>query len=237
MLSVIDKILILTKQLYPRGRAFKMLEGGILEGLHNALKISEARAFDDAVSTLYAILPDNDNYTAEDATNAERYLGLITKLSVSLSDRKLAIARKINLPGLIKARQAWQYLEDQLQSAGFNVFVYENRFDNYPSGFITKTPYEVSGSSSIFTQLQYGQVRYGQQNYGQTYNNIIANSINEKDDLYFNYGTNLRKTFFIGGNPVGSFASVPAARHDEFRQLILKLKPLQTVGFLFINYT
>jgi len=31
-------------------------------------------------------------------------------------------------------------------------------------------------------------------------------------------------------------ADIPSVRKDEFRQLILKIKPAQTVGYLFINY-
>jgi len=50
-------------------------------------------------------------------------------------------------------------------------------------------------------------------------------------------GVFLTRILFVGGVTVGSFANVPLARKNEFRQLILKSKPLHAVGYLFINYT
>lgn len=231
-----DQILTLTKQLYPKGRAFKMPVGGDLEKLHKALLVSEAQAFEDAKSILSDLLPDNDDFSEDDATDWERRLGMITNTSVSLEDRKLAISRKLNFPGRVAARQSHLYMQQQLQAAGFDVYVFENRFPDYPSGYITKDPVEVSGDSSILQDLNHGEFNHGEQNHGGIYNNIIANSITQEGDRYFDIAGNFRRTFFIGGNPVGSFADVPAEREAEFRQLILNIKPVQTVGFLFINY-
>lgn len=233
---LIDKIKSLTKQLYPKGRAFKMPFGGDLEKLHNALQVSEAQAFTDAKSILFDILPDNDNFTSDDATNWERILGMINNTSVPLEDRKLAIQRKLNFPGVNKARQSHLYLQEQLQSAGFDVYVFENRFSNYPEGYITRDAVEVSGDSGIMQDVNYGEFNYGEENYGTIYNNLIANSITQAGDIGFDVGGNLRKTFFIGGTPLGTFANVPAEREEEFRQTILRLKPEQTVAFIFINY-
>ncbi len=235
-MQLMDRLMALTRQFYPTGRAFRMPFGGYLETLHFALNISEMQAYNDAVSILNDILPDNDGFTEGDATDWERRLGLITNPAVSLEDRKKAIARKMNSPNRNPARQNYLYIEEQLQLAGFDVYVFENIFPNYPSGYITQTPYEVSGSSEIITLMQHGDFQHGDQEHGGFYNNKIVNYINEIDDYSFNIGQNFRCTFFIGGNPLGTFANVPEARHDEFRQLILTLKPVQTVGYLFINY-
>lgn len=235
-MSFLDKIISLTRQLYPRGRAFYMPFNGNLERLHRALSLSEDRLQADIVSVLDSAIPDNDNFTEQDATDWEKRLGLITSEGVSLSDRKLAIKRKINFPGTIPARQSYLYLQDQLQAAGFDVYVYENRFPDGMGGYITKTPYEVSLDLGIFGQTQYGDGQYGATQYGLGYNNKIVNHIEEHLDFFFDTGDNLRSTFFIGGNPIGSFAIVNPNRKNEFRQLILKIKPVQTVGFLFVNY-
>ena len=72
-----QKIMALTRQLYPTGRAFKMPAGGWLEKLHHALGISEAKAYNDAVSLLNGLLPDNPNFTEEDASTWEVRLGMI----------------------------------------------------------------------------------------------------------------------------------------------------------------
>jgi len=133
-MTTLTKIKKLGKTLYPTGRAFKIPFGGVLDKLNSALSESEQRAFDDAVSILDSALPDNDNFTTGDATDWERRLGLITNPAVPLSDRKLAIIRKIRHPGNIPARQNFLYLQGQLQDAGFNVFVFENRFPTYADG-------------------------------------------------------------------------------------------------------
>lgn len=229
-----DKILKLAKQLYPTGRAFRMFKESELEMLNKALADSEARAYADAVSILDSALPDNQNFTAQDASDWERRLGLITNEAVSLINRKLAIIRKINHPGEIKARQNYLYLEGQLQSAGFNVYVHENRFSNGMGGYITRTPEEVSGLPGSF--FQHGDIQHGDIQHGRAPGSIVANHINEAQDSIFNLGSNLRCTFFIGASYLGDYADVEIERKDEFRQLILRIKPVQAVGFLFINY-
>lgn len=232
-MSIIGKIAQLTKQLYPTGRAFKMPIGSFFEKYHTALNLSEDRAYRDALSILDSALPDNDNFTAEDATDWERRLGLISNELVSLADRKLAIKRKMNHPGDIAARQHYLYLEGQLQAAGFDVYVYENRFDDGFGGYITMNPSDV-GLSGDPVQLADGQL--GDFQLGGAEFQIVANSIFQSIDASFDVGTNLRSTFFIGGTPIGTSADVDQERELEFRQLILKIKPAQTVAYLFVNY-
>lgn len=233
-MSTKDKILSLTKQLYPTGRAFRMFFGSELSKLHDGLAVSEAKAYDDAMSILDSALPDNDNFTADDATDWERRLGLITNDLVPLADRKLAIIRKMNHPGTIPARQHYLYIEGQLQAAGFNVYVYENIFPGYPSGYVTKTPEEVSGGPGIV--IQHGDIQHGDAQHGGYFFEKVVNSIDVDLDIVFNVGPDLRNTFFIGGSPLGTYANVDVNRKDEFRQLILKLKPAHLVAFLFVNY-
>lgn len=222
-----DKIIQLTKQLYPTGRAFKMPFGGYLEKLHYGLAESEVQAYEDAISILNSILPDNDNFTVDDATDWERRLGLITNQSTSLADRKLAIIRKLQAPGKNPAKGHYLNLERELQTAGFDVYV----FENIPA----ITPFAFSGISTT-TPIQHGQGQHGQIVHGLTYTNKIANRINEDEDLYFNLGGSYKSTFFIA-DAYGGLANVPLVRKDEFRQLILKIKQVQSIGFLYVNYT
>jgi len=226
-----DLIEKLSKLLFPTGRAFRIPPGGQFEKLISGLAKSESRAYDDAVSILNSLLPDNDFFTSDDATDWERRLGLITNPSVSLADRKAALIRKINHPGTIKARQNYLYVQQQLQDAGFNVYVYENIFLPGP---ITKTPLQVSLVSGNVFQL--GDRQLGQLQSGETYFQKVVNYIDEQLDSIFDEGSNLRNTFFIGGIPIGTYANVDVNRKNEFRQLILKLKPAQTVAYLFINF-
>lgn len=236
-MTTFEKITALTKQLYPTGRAFRMPFGGSWEKLHSALNLSEYRAYVDAVSVLDSALPDNDNFTSDDATAWEIRLGLITNILTPLADRKAAIIRKMNHPGTIKARQNYLYIQGQLQAAGFNVYVYENRFPTYPTGYTTKSPVVFSITTYPMIKIVHStRLQHGQAPHGYTYGNKIANSMIQAYDDPFGIGSNFRSTFFIGGPYPGEWATVLASREQEFRQLILKLKPVQEIGFLLITY-
>jgi len=233
-MSFQDRILKLSRQLYPTGRAFRMRENGILYRLHRALALSEGRAYGDMISTLDSILPDNDNFTADDATAWERRLGLITNGSVPLADRKLAIIRKMNHPGNIPARENYRFLQKQLRDAGFDVYVYENRFAYGGGGYFTQNPLDLSGGLGIIGS-QHGDFQHGDQQHGGYFGNLVVNYLDEVLDSSFNVGPNLKSTFFVAG-PYLSFADVDINRKLEFRQIILRTKPVQTIGYLFINY-
>jgi uncharacterized protein YmfQ (DUF2313 family) len=260
MSLIVDKILKLTKQLYPKGRAFKIPENGWYYRLHKGLAQSEARVYNEALGVLDSILPDNDNFTAQDATDWERRLGLINGTGVSLADRKAAIRRKMNHPGNVKPRENWMFLESQLQLAGFRVWVHENRFSDGMGGFQALDPIDAlpavdygehgeyehgeiehgdafSYYQNLFTFAEHGEFEHGEMEHdGWIYNNVVANYIPESLDAMFNVGPSHRATFFICAEPFGVFAEVPASRKDEFRQLILKLKEVNTVAYLLVNY-
>lgn len=260
MLGIRDKIVRLIRQLYPKSRIYKLPENTFWFRLEKAEAASKARAYDDALSTLDSILPDNSNFTADDATDWERRLGLISNPSLSLDIRKAAIKRKINHPGTIKARQHYLYVQGQLQSAGFNVWIHENRFaDGYgdyvttpPEGFIDidglgelnefeLDEIELGDATTVFPELfNFAELDTfdlgGSDLNGVEYLLKIVNSIDPDSDAFFDVGDNYRSTFFIGGETPGTFADVDSSRETEFRQLVLKLKPTQTVGYLLINY-
>lgn len=230
-----DIILWLTKHLYPTGKVWKMPLSGFFEALHIALGKSEARTIQDVRSIFDSILPDNDNFTADDATAWERRLGLITNTSVSLADRMAAIRSKMAGAGPQAAKSHYLFIESILQDSGFDVYVYENIFPDGMGGYTTKDPLIIT--AGIGAQIdQYGEFEYGQAEYGSYYENIIANYIDETIDWTLDIGDDLSGTFFIGGPTLGAFADVPEVRKAEFRQLILRIKPTQNVGYLFINY-
>lgn len=230
-------ILKLSKQLYPTGRAMIIPADGTKEQLHTGLGISEAAAYDNSLALLDSILPDNANFTDENADSWYRKLGIVSDPTVPLDEKKAAILRKMQHPGTIPARQHFLYLERELQLADFDVFVFENRFVS-GSTFITKEPdtlIGVSGSAVHSPLIQHGQVQHG-----ATFNQQVVNNILQAVDGSYDIGTprdeKLRATFFVGADPLGDFASVPAERESEFRQLILKLKPVHTLAYLFVNY-
>lgn len=217
----------ISRQLFPTGRAWWIRINGVFHKLLQGLSLSEQKVHDVTVSLLDAILPDNNDFDEEDAVNWERALGLYNQSYLTLAERKQIILRKMQHPGNIPARQHYLYLEGQLQNAGFDVYVHENRFGSPP---VVNNPV-----AAMYGQINYAQAYYGNQ--GMNYTKVM-NYIDRASDDNYSVGDNInmRATFFVGGQVFPNRANVPYKRKKEFRELILKIKPAQTAGFLLINY-
>jgi hypothetical protein len=221
--------------------------------LHTALAKSEEQAFNDALNLIDCFFPDNDNFTTQDATEWERRIGIISSPSSSLDDRKKAIIQKLNHPNNIQARQSRGFLEQQFRLAGFNVRVYDNlegkniyqvltqgqpnaQMEQAQMGQVQMGFDLLAQYNSMFTSVQMGQTQMGQTQMGvKIYNNKVVNNIDESKYLYL-YPISWRTVFYIGGENLGEFASIPAPRKNEFRQLVLQLKPINTFAYLLINF-
>lgn len=234
-MTIQELILQQKRRRYPKGRAFRMNLDGYMYGVHRALSVSEAQAYNDSIAVLWSLLPDNERFTIADATDWNRRLAMIINVATPLPDRAAAIRRKMAAPGIQPAKAHFLYIQTQLQAAGFNVYVYENIFPDYPDGTITRSPVDIN--AAILTQVQQGDRQQGngvQQ--GGYINQVVVNSLDNNVDAQFDIGPNLRATFFIGGATLGTYANVLATREQEFRQLILNLKQVQMVGILFVHY-
>ena len=130
----------LSIQLYPTGRAWYRPENGVFDKFHEAINVSFVNLIDASNLFLDSVFPDNENFTVLDAALWEYRLGLITNENNSLDLRKKAIARKLGHPNNIKARQHPLFIQNQLQLAGFDVWVHENTI-----------PYQTPGDIAILT--------------------------------------------------------------------------------------
>lgn len=221
---------------------------------------SWVRLFDDIIFILNGLIADNDDFDETDATNWERVLGLFIS-GLTLEERKTAILRKQNYPNGIFERAFRQYIEDQLQAAGFDVYIHENRFEDGAGGWEVVDPDDLAGQDYQMGLGQFGEAEFGGSTSGFDYS-IVANNIDEDiDSTFFDISVNevqfgtgefgvgqfqtgksltreemLRYSFFIGGSGWPSVANVDLTRKNEFRQLILTLKQLHNVVFLLINY-
>jgi len=223
----------LTRQLYPTGRAFRFPHGKNGYLVHDAINESVGTCVSELHSILDTILPDNDNFTSSDAAIWERRLGL--PAGTDLQTQKLAIMRKLNYPGGCLGRMSLSYFQSQLQAAGFNVFVFANKFPDGMGGYTVINPGDGSGSYT-----QHGIGVHGVSVHGTTgfpYDSVISNHTDKtlEPAPAFN-DSQLRATFFICGSSFPNMAAVPAEREEEFRKLILTLKGSHLTGFLLINY-
>lgn len=247
------KVRKLIAQLFPKGRAFRITKDSVKEKVVNAMSFGDDRFIQDVDSVLDHILPDNDNFTEDDAALWELRLGINSNPDTTLEDRKAAIIQKLNHPGNIIPRQGAGYIEDQLQLAGFNVYVHENIPAQTPEA-VLEIPLELGemgeyemgeiemGSAlsyypDLFIVSEMGEIEMGGAEMGGAiYSNMVVNYIEQEGDSMFLVGDNYKCCFFIGGEILGTFADVPESRKAEFRQLVLQLKPAQSVAILFINY-
>jgi len=227
--SVLDILRDLSIQLYPSGRVWYRPENGEFQRLHDAVNQSFARLIEDGDLSLDKRFPDNTNFNEDDATLWEYRLGLITNESVDLELRKDAIRRKMGYPNNVQARQHPLFIQYQLQLAGFHVYVHEiTPLYQTPNDIIALSLNEAQHADNV----QHGLgVNHGGDNF-----DVIANSIEQFENYSIGGDSNLWATFFIGGENLGDTASVPQNRLQEFKELVIKLKPAHLVAFTFINY-
>lgn len=222
-------LLLLTKNLYPTGRAWIMPEKSELKNLHDSFNTSYARLVLDANATIDSTIPDNDGFDIDDIGLWEFRLGLISNPLVPIDDRRQAVLRKLAYPANVKARQHPLYIESQLQTAGFDVFIHENTKPY-------QTPEDIISVSAL--NVQHGEpTQHGDATqHGSGSFDVIANSLDPNEIFNIGGDDKLFATFFIGGLNLGDIAEVPIERQIEFRELVLKLKPAQTVAFTLINF-
>ena len=137
-------------------------------------------------------------------------------------------------PGIQPAKGHYLTMQEQLQLAGFNVYVHENMVAQYPAGYTTLNPATLN--PAILSESQHGGGSQHGDVQSHYINQVVANSIYNVYDIPFNIGSDLNSTFFIGGQVLGTYANVPASREVEFRQTILQLKQTHRVAYLFITY-
>jgi hypothetical protein len=232
MMARKDEIIKLTKQLYPTGRAFRISENSDIRKFLYGLGISEATAFDDALSILNQILPDNVNFTEEDATLWENRLNLkVNPPGLTLAERMLLIARKYAFPGEFIYRQNWRFIEYQLQLAGFDVYVHENRFPDGGGGWEYINVFDEEGIQH-WTDTEHGY----DSEMGFINIDIVANSKEPNENYDPGVGTNYKGAFFIGGASFPDRTFIIPDLEIEFRKLICQLKPANTFAILLIDF-
>ncbi|MCK4521271.1 MAG: hypothetical protein KAU20_01765, partial [Nanoarchaeota archaeon] len=124
-----------------------------------------------------------------------------------------------------------QSMEDLLD---FNIYyaqLGDDQLGDFPLGDA------LSYYSDLFDCFQLGVATLGDTQLAEcSYNQKVANYIDYQKDIFFNIGNNYKSTFLIGGGYPGEFADVDSTRREELRQLVLRIKPVQSIGYMLINY-
>lgn len=230
--SFTGNLMQLVRQLYPTGRAFLVPEKSNLDKLHKGLNVSMIRFLEELDRTINQNIPDNEAFTENDATLWEYRLGLTVNPPLTIEQRRQTIRRKMAYPSNMIARAHKNFLEHQLQLAGFDVYVHEN--GTLENGEVTyQSPDDILDLSTV--AVQHGNTQHGGgTQHGSSSFEVIANK--KENESYAVGEQNLWATFFIGGPNLGDQAQIPDNRKKEFRELVLKLKPAHLVAFLFINW-
>lgn len=219
--------------------------------------------YSDMVGILNTIIPDNEEFDSTDADRWESTFEIVSNLT-DIEERKTRILRRLFYPNGVVERSNVEFIQDQLRASGFDVYVVENRFWN-GSEYEVQDPDALTDKDVQLGLGNLGVIELGGIIPGTNYTGIIANYVNEDLDNQFFSSTvvtppelgenqlgafelggqtsvrlprdiQLQGSFFIGGQSFPSFASVPLSRKDEFRALLLKLKPVHTLGYLYINF-
>lgn len=221
----------------PNGRAWRLYktnnDKNNIYKLFEAIGEIKAICYHKIMGIMSMLIPDNDNFTAEDATKWEDIMALDSNIT-DLDSRKQIIYQKMSQGGNSRYKLSAKYIEHQLQIAGFNVFIHENRVLN-----TTTNKYEWEDWSSYVTttSYQYGEVEYGDIEYGQQKTTgVLANYVDETKDEQFTIGSNHAYLFIVGGATLGTHASVDSTKKDALRKLILRLKPLNTACIMLVNF-
>lgn len=226
-------------RLYPGGRAYDAMGELVAGDVHDAIAEVIGEAADDVAGLLDHVLPDSDRFTIEDCRLWEQKLGLITNEDIAVADRRAAIAAKWRYPGEEVYRQHAAFVEGQLRTAGFDVRVYENRWDDGAGGYEWRTVAEVLGvaaGNAVLDMHTLDEIELDEEweDAGVT---LAVRHIEEALDADFWPGVSLYATFFVAGDTVTTPADVPTARKEQFRQMLMELKKVEMVGYLLINYT
>ena len=227
----------LADQLYPTGRAWRIYSENNIGKIHEAINETFLDLREEGFALINSVIPDNPYFTNEDCLFWEGKLGIISNSNLTIEQRRNIILNKLSFPRNIKARQSMKYIEKQLHLNGFTeVRVYANIFYNPNGTHYYMSPQQLSQQAAMVVQHGGNTQHSNSTQHGDANVEVIANSVND-ENYSIGGNENLWATFFIASPiSVTEKGFVPNSRKKEFKELVLKLKPANTVAFTLINY-
>ena len=245
----------ITDRLFPTGRAHDVGEVG--SNMRDALSDGVEMINDSIDSFIDGVLPDNDNFTIDWCVRHERMYALSVLPTDTLQDRMARILAHITPQPQDVGMLSLQVIQDEIDNAGWAgaLYVHENLSGLMPTqvlplfyaqnqlGDYQLGDSQLNGNSfassypQFFSFNQLNDYQLGDSQLGDIplFNNIIANSVNRHDDTFVNLSP-MKNTFYICGPTLGDIVTLPQADEIPLRQLLLNIKPLNSVGFLLTEY-
>lgn len=233
--STVSDLMKLVIDLYPTGRVWNLGEKTDFAGLHQALNLSYLRLINTAYAVIDSRFPDNTNFDDSDSEYWNYKLGIEDNPDLTIEQFRTNLLRKWSYRSNVKARQSILYIQAQLQSVGFNVWLYPNGFVDGSGNKFYKTPADILDVIPNTTEHGGTTQHGGNTEHGGGNFDVIANS-NQQESFNVGGPSNQWATFFIAGPTINSFATIQKTREKEFREMVLKLKPSELVAYIFINY-
>jgi len=219
------------QHLLPRAKAWNITIDKKLRQFFDGLTVIQSDVIDNANDAHAELRP-------ETATDMDRWFdqfNLIQSGTLATDRESLAGAWILN------DYQSPKQIQDTLQAAGFDVYIHE--WWNVP----------VIGSPTVRNPASYIAVGYNRYSSVAGADEMVSGDssavsgayfedngymlVNKTDDgVVYSVPVNAAEwpyIYYVGGSVFGSYASVPAARQNEFETLLLKTKPAeQWIGVL-----
>lgn len=216
-LEYIEEFSAMNRELYPTGRAWWKPKGSVFEKLHEALVIQESKVASEIIDIQYNFFADS---TLISDSAISQWMSIFGIVSNGTRDDKIALIKQAQCyPNGVFARQSSSFIENQLQIAGFDVYLHYNPTHN--------------PNAAVYGLQTYGSSVYAEE--GDTFT-VVANNVDEALDSSFQIANGTTNLFYIGGAVFGDYVDMPIERKNEFRELVLRLKPAHSVAVLYINY-
>lgn len=245
----------ITEKLFPTGRAHKV--GKVGDDMKLALSDSVDRLNYSIDNLLNGVLPDNSQFNIDWVLRHEKMYALSAYDSDTLQDRIDRIIYHLTPFPRDYGILSLESIQNEIDNSGWGgiLYVHENLGGLYPHDVLPPLSFPPQLGDGQLGDYQLGTFKYdvdypqfydffqlggfqlgdSQLNNFPQFNNKIGNSLNKVDDLFVNLSP-IENTFYMCGLNLGDIVVLPKSDEIPLRQLLLDIKPLNSVGFLLIEY-
>ena len=241
------------------GEGNNFISSSNLKGSNSAVFLAKIKSLEEIYQKLFNLLkqriPDNEIFDNTDILNWERVLGLVQNNSISDDIRKERILSKQTY--YLEELGQRELIEKRLRENGFDVYVHENRYPNEPietqvgfaeCGFAECGGYILTDGDYIYKQPEpYTEIcanyidseidsKLTESETGAECGLVECGQFECSNDYSIDIDSFNQSVFFVSAEIYPNKSNIDISRKDEFRQIILSLKPITDIALLYVNY-